>query len=149
MNEELTPEQKFAQDDPETLVPRELARGRTRDEIVADLVRLDWSEGAARATVDRIADEFERYTASPESRAQLVADKQKIRKIGFRALLVGLAYAAFGYFFDSMLNLYLGLFSAMLGLGGVLGSHRQLQRYQKYSPLLNEARDERNAQIGR
>ena len=79
MNEELTPEQKFAQDDPETLVPRELSRGGTRDDIVSDLIGLDRPPGIARAIVDRIADEFERFTASPESRARLVADKPKIR----------------------------------------------------------------------
>jgi hypothetical protein len=138
MNEELTPEQKFAQDDPETMVPRELAKGRTRDAIVSDLIQLDWSPAAARATVDRFADEFERYTQSPESRAQLVADKQKIRTMGTRALVTGLAYAALGYFFDSTLNLYIGIILALFGLGGVLGPRRQLQRYEQYSVLLNE-----------
>src|SRR5262245_48007842 len=115
MSEELTPEQKFAQADAETLIPRELARGRTRDEIVADLVALDWSPAAARANVDRIGDEFAQFTASPASREQLIAGKRKIQKLGGRALLCGLAYAVIGYFSDSAFNLYFGAFFALFG----------------------------------
>jgi hypothetical protein len=140
MNEELTPEQKFAEDDPETLVPRELARGRTRDAIVSDLVRLEWPQEAARATVDQIADEFERYVASPDSRAELVAGKQKMRAIGLRALAIGLVSAASGYFSHSTISVYVGLFFAFFGLGGVLAHHRQLQRYRKYSSTLAQPR---------
>jgi hypothetical protein len=42
--------------DAETMVPRELMRGQTPEDIVAELVRLDWSPQAARALVTRVAE---------------------------------------------------------------------------------------------
>ena len=43
MDDELTPEQRFAAETGEAMVPRALIQGRRRDDIIADLVRLDWS----------------------------------------------------------------------------------------------------------
>jgi hypothetical protein len=41
MDDELTPEQKFAAEDAETMVPRALMQGRSPEEIAAELARLD------------------------------------------------------------------------------------------------------------
>jgi hypothetical protein len=72
MDDELTPEQRFAADDAETLVPRALLLGRTPDEVVADLVKLDWSPAAARAFVKRVLNDMRQFNESPESRQRLI-----------------------------------------------------------------------------
>jgi hypothetical protein len=72
MDDELTPEQRFAADDAETLVPRALLLGRTPDEVVADLVKLDWAPAAARAFVERVRNDMRQFNESPASRQQLI-----------------------------------------------------------------------------
>src|SRR3954469_9974170 len=74
MDDELTPQEKFDAENPETMVPRALSEGRDPEDIVRELVRLDWSPGAARALVARVADDLERFHESPESRAHLVRE---------------------------------------------------------------------------
>ena len=137
MEEELTPEQKFAQEDAETVIPRELASGKTRDEIVSELLRLDWSPVAARRKVKMIADEFERYTASPESRNQLIAEKKKIKNRGLSCLISGLMLGGSGFTASSFLQMYVGGLLGMIGLITVAVQSRQLERYAKYSSARN------------
>ena len=72
MDDELTPEQRFAAEDAETLVPRALLLGRRPDDVVADLVKLDWSPVAARAFVERVLRQIREFNASPESRQRLI-----------------------------------------------------------------------------
>ncbi len=72
IHDDLTPEQRFAAEDAETLVPRALLLGKTPDEVVADLVRLDWSPPAARAFVERVQKEMREFNESPESRQRLI-----------------------------------------------------------------------------
>lgn len=95
MEDELTPEQKFAAEDSETMVPRALSEGRDPDDIVRELVRLDWSPAAARALVDRVADDLERFRESPESREQLVREARVQFAIGATMALSGVFVTAF------------------------------------------------------
>jgi hypothetical protein len=90
MNDELTPEQKFAAEDVETLVPRALLLGKKPEEVVADLVQLDWSAAAARALVARVTDQMRQFNESPESRRRLI-DAAFKQFVG--GLIAGLAAA--------------------------------------------------------
>jgi hypothetical protein len=89
-DDELTPEQKFAAEDPEAMVPRALMQGRDPEEIAAELVRLDWSPQAARALVARVADDLGRFHESPASRERLVKEARTQLVAG---LLLGLLAA--------------------------------------------------------
>lgn len=97
MDDELTPEEKFAAEDPETLVPRAILAGRHPEDIVAELVRLDWKPHAAWAVVRRAADDLRRYQESPESRHRLVREARAqfvlgVILFGLAATLTGLAF---------------------------------------------------------
>jgi hypothetical protein len=89
MDDELTPEQKFAAEDAETMVPQALMHGRDPEDIVAELLRLDWSPEAARALVARVADDLERFHQSPESRERLVREARAQFVAGVALTLVG------------------------------------------------------------
>jgi hypothetical protein len=103
MHDDLTPEQKFAAEDAETLVPRALLLGKTPDEIVADLMQLDWSPAAARALVTRVQNDMRQFNESPEAR-------QKLIDAAFKQFIGGLlASIAAGIFVAST------LFIAMVG----------------------------------
>jgi hypothetical protein len=108
IDDELTPEQIFAAESAETMVPRELSRGRNRDEIVAELIRLDWTSEAAEAFVQRVADDLRRYRESPESRAALLREARRDMLGGLLMTLAGLAFGA------------VMLLGACLGLIGVV-----------------------------
>lgn len=95
MDDELTPEQRFAADDADEMVPRALRQGRSQDDIVAELVRLDWTQPAARAFVARVADDLRRYQASPQSREELVQEAKKQLIIGIASALFGVAITVF------------------------------------------------------
>lgn len=92
--DELTPEQMFAAEDPSVTVPRDLARGRSKERIVADMVRLDWAPTAAAAYVDRVEGELRQYHASPEARRELVAGKVRLMAAGAVVVLFGLGFFA-------------------------------------------------------
>jgi hypothetical protein len=72
MDDELTPEQRFAAEDAETLVPRALLWGKKPEDVVADLVKLDWSRAAAESLVARVIKEMRQFRASAESRKRLI-----------------------------------------------------------------------------
>jgi hypothetical protein len=86
VDDELTPEQKFAAEDPETMVP---------EDIVRELLRLDWSPAAARALVARVADDLERFHQSPESREHLVREARVQWAAGVLIALLGASMTAF------------------------------------------------------
>lgn len=69
-DEELTPEQKFAMDDPADKVHFDLAHGRDREDIFADMVRFGWSKRAAESMIDRAADDLGLEDESLQSRHQ-------------------------------------------------------------------------------
>lgn len=64
------------------------------EDIVAELVRLDWSPQAARALVARVADDLHRYHSSPESRARLVKEAQMQTAGGLLLALLGAGFTA-------------------------------------------------------
>jgi hypothetical protein len=70
-NDELTPQQKF-NFDAEAVASRALLQGRSREDVIAELIRHDWSLRAASALVARVANDLRRYNESPESRLALV-----------------------------------------------------------------------------
>jgi hypothetical protein len=87
---ELTPQEKFEAEDPETMVPRALMAGRTVEAIVEDLEQLDWSPAAARSLVARIADDLRRYYESPDSRLKLIKEARKELVGGILIAMLGL-----------------------------------------------------------
>jgi hypothetical protein len=97
MDDELTPEQRFAAEDAETLVPRALLLGKRPEEIVADLVKLDWSAPAARAFVERVMENMRQFRESPESRQRLIDEAFKQFVAGLVLAVVGLATMGLGF----------------------------------------------------
>ncbi len=94
-DDELTPEQKFAAESPETMVPRALLAGRDPEDIIPELIRLGWSAGAARALVNRIKDDLRRYHESPEARTQLRREALAQLTCGLLLALLGAVVTAF------------------------------------------------------
>jgi hypothetical protein len=98
MDEELTPEQKFAAEDPETMVPRALMEGRNPEDIIAELIRLDWAPHAARALVARVVEDLYRFHESPENRERLVKEARTQLVAGVLLALLGAGVTAFTLF---------------------------------------------------
>ena len=117
MDDELTPEQKFAAEDPETMVPRALMRGRHPEEIVADLLRLDWSRPAALALIERVSDDLRKYHGSPEARRALVASAKRQCAAGLLIALIGMLLTAFSI----LLALAGGIPIVVFAVGMILG----------------------------
>ncbi len=95
MDDELTPQEKFAAENPETMVPRALMDGRAPEDIVADLLRLDWSLPAARALVARAQDDLRRLHESPESRQLLLRESKQQFFAGLMLALLGVIFTTF------------------------------------------------------
>jgi hypothetical protein len=95
VDDELTPEQKFAAEDPETMVPRALSEGRHPEDIVGELLRLDWSPAAARALVARVADDLERLHHYPDARERLAREARAQFAGGVMMALLGVSVTAF------------------------------------------------------
>jgi hypothetical protein len=133
MDDELTPEEKFAAEDAETMVPRALMEGRSREDIVAELVRLDWTPAAAHALVTRVADDLRRFHESPESRQQLVREARKQVVTGLLIILLGIGVTAFTFLAAMagalpVIVVAIGLFSVGLVLVGRGWTRWQLYR---------------------
>jgi hypothetical protein len=109
MDDELTPEQKLAAEDAEALVPRALLAGKKPDEVVTDLVKLDWSPDAAKAFVDRVIADMCQFRESPESRQLLIhnAFKQFIGGSLFALVGVGIAAISFLAMLGGMVMIFL------------------------------------------
>jgi hypothetical protein len=144
MDDELTPEQRFAAEDAETLVPRALLVGKEPEDIVADLVKLDWSPDAAKAFVDRVIEDMRQFRASPESRQQLIhnAFKQFVAGSLFALVGVGIGAISFllllgGLVLIVMLGVALFVFGAGLVSGGRGWSRWRL--YKSWSQSLERA----------
>ncbi len=88
-DDELTPEQKFAAEDPETMVPRALSEGRDPEDIVRELCRLDWTPEAAWALIARVTNDLERFRKSPQSREELVREARAQFWTGAATALLG------------------------------------------------------------
>jgi len=87
--DERTPEEMFNAEDPVKWVPRDLAKGRSKDDIIAELLRFGWTSQEATALVDRVTTDLERYRSSPESRDRLV-------RAAFRQMAWGFGLAGIG-----------------------------------------------------
>jgi hypothetical protein len=105
MDEELTPEQQFAAEDPELMVPKALLAGRAEEDILRDLARLDWTPEAARGLIARVREDLRRYQESPASRRQLVRE-------GRRDVIAGTLLVVLGF--------VVALFSCLGALGGLV-----------------------------
>ena len=134
MDDELTPEQRFAAEDAETLVPRALLLGKTPEEIVADLVKLDWTPAAATAFVERVLVDMRQFRESPESRQRLIRNAFKQFIGGILFMLIGIGIGAVpvlallrGFYFLAML----GLATAVFG-GGLVTGGRGWSRWRLY-----------------
>src|SRR5437660_1021849 len=93
-DEELTPEQKFAAEDPETMVLRDLRLGSSREEIVAKLIPQGWSRARAERFVNEFADDLQRYRESPEARRQLLGQARREMIGGAVMAFIGTGIAA-------------------------------------------------------
>lgn len=132
MDEELTPEQKFAAESPEATVPRDLLLGRSPEEIIADLVRLDWSARSARSFVTHVQRELDRFRASPEARRTMIGS-------AWTQFLVGLLTGAIGLGLTAMLLLVslsiVLLAPAWIGFAGLVIMSRGWSRWRFYKQL--------------
>jgi uncharacterized membrane protein len=95
---ELTPEQKFAAEDAETIAQRGLKRGRAKEDIVSELCRLDWPQNAARQLVERVADDLRRLHASPEERRDLQVEARRQFFAGLIIAMLAICFAVFAFF---------------------------------------------------
>ena len=132
MQPELTPEQKFNAESPERMVFRALLQGQHRDDIVADLLRLDWTPDAARSLVERVARDIERYRASPESRARLVRECRMQMIGGLLMALLGILASAISAF--AALGGFIPVWFLLGGviLAGFLLASRGFSRWRLY-----------------
>ena len=69
--------------------------GRAPEDIVADLLRLDWSLPAARALVAPAQDDLRRLHESPESRQLLLRESKKQFFAGLMLALLGVIFTTF------------------------------------------------------
>ncbi len=96
MAEELTPQQRFALEDPSEVVPRALSNGVSRDRIVRDLVGLyEWDADAATEYVERFESALTRFHDSPESRRELVREYKRHTLAGALIFLIATATSLF------------------------------------------------------
>jgi len=132
MDDELTPEQKFAAEDAETMVPRALLIGRTPEEIVGDLVRLDWSPPAARDFVARVMEDMRQFRESRESRELLLANSWRQFVGGSVMMLAGCGLGALAFL--AMVGGGIALFGLtfVVFFGGLVLAGRGWSRWRLY-----------------
>lgn len=97
MAEELTPEQKFAAEDPGTMVPRALMEGRLPQDIVAELLRLDYTPEAAWSIVQQAQVDLQRYRESPTGREQVLRAAKAQVFTGTLLLMMAIAGTAIAF----------------------------------------------------
>jgi hypothetical protein len=97
VQEELTPQQRFNAESPDTMVPRALRAGKSHEEIIADLERLEWTRGQAQALIARVEDDLRRCQASPESRTALISECRRQMLGGLAITGAGLALTGLSF----------------------------------------------------
>lgn len=146
-DDELTPEQKFAAEDPETMVPRALMEGRSREEIIADLDRLDWSRGAAEALIARAMDDLRKFYGSPETRRELVRGARRQFVAGIVMIALGSLLAAFQALLFVSVGIAFVAIPLFVGIAGLAIAGRGWARWRLYGwdrlPFDTETRDDR------
>jgi sterol desaturase/sphingolipid hydroxylase (fatty acid hydroxylase superfamily) len=133
MDDELTPEQKFAAEDAETMVPRALLIGRKPEEIVTDLVRLDWSLPAARDFVARVIEDMRQFRESRKSREQLLANVWRQFIGGLLMMVAGCALGALAVIAMVAGGLVLFGLTFVTFFGGLVLAGRGWSRWRLYS----------------
>lgn len=125
--DELTPEQQFATEPTLADIYRALLKGEPREEIIARLLRYDYSEVGARAHVARAEDDIRRFRASPESRAALLRDASNQMMggclIGFLGAAV-FALSIIGFLVTGSLHLMIPIAGVVAGLIGCIFMNR-------------------------
>lgn len=132
MDDELTPEQKFAAENPEVTVPRDLMRGRSHESIVADLVRLDWSRSEAEALIERAKGDLLSFFGSPDTRRELVRDARRQFTAGLLIVAVGAFIASFQLLLFLSVNICSMFAGVTLGAGGAVLVSRGWTRWKLY-----------------
>jgi cation transport ATPase len=132
IDDELTPEEKFAAESAETKVPRELLEGRKAEEIIADLVRLDWKPDVARALVARVADDLRRYYESPQSRRQLIREARREFITGAIMALLALLVSLLTFFAAASGVISFWLLAGGLFFTGLIFLRRGWARWRLY-----------------
>jgi hypothetical protein len=77
VDEELTPEQKFAGEPTLADIYRALLAGKRREDVIADLMRYDYTEYGAATLVSRAEEDIHRLRASPDNRAVMMDEATK------------------------------------------------------------------------
>jgi hypothetical protein len=90
MARELMPEEKFNAESAQTMVPKALLQGRSKDSIIGELIALDWSPQAAQGLVNQAERDLESHRASPESRNELLRDCRAQMVVGITLLTAGI-----------------------------------------------------------
>ena len=109
--------------------------GRSPEDIVSDLVRLDWSPAIVRALVTRVADDLRRFHESPESRRQLLVQARGQWLVGCLLALAGIALTAITLLAALAGALPYYVVSIGLVLGGLALAARGWGRWRYYRRL--------------
>jgi hypothetical protein len=146
VEDELTPEQKFASEPPETIVTQGYLAGRDKTSIVDDLQRLGWPREKAEEFFEQMLVDLKRYHESPEARQQLLVSAQFQLLGGCLALLIAggitaatLLTAAFAV---GLLFLVIPFGLLLLGLSLVGQGWSRWRFYRRFRSLPPPARDE-------
>jgi hypothetical protein len=145
-DDELTPEQKFAADDAETMVPRALLEGKPQEQIVADLIKLDYSPVGARKLVARIADELRRFRETPETREQFITQARNHLIAGSLLALVGIVFTIFTLVAAIAGATPIVVVAFGLIFGSMIVAGRGWSRWEFYSKLRDQLEKHESAQ---
>lgn len=146
MSDDLTPEQKFAQD-PTLIVARGLLLGVPREKLVADLLELEYTQSNAERFIDSVAHDLNVFRHFPERRAALRAQARRdvlLSSVLFACSIVGalvvLAAALLFRFFSIPLALGLGVAAFLPGVR-ISRALSRLWTYRYLEQVLEEKRE--------
>jgi hypothetical protein len=120
--DELTPEQKFAAEDPGIIVARGLLHERSHERIAADLRELDWDPYDAWQLILHVERDLARFLASEDSRRRMREEARADRLSGLVLLGLGGGLAVLGGVFLWWLKPVWVVIVGSLALGGVPGT---------------------------
>jgi hypothetical protein len=129
---ELTPQQKFQAESPETMVPKALLQGRSTEAIIEDLIRLDWEPQAAQALVQRVMQDVHQYFASPESRVALIKECRQEFVAGLIMICLGLLVSVGSFFLMVTGVLYVWILAGGATIFGFVRANRGYSRWRLY-----------------
>ncbi len=132
MDDELTPEEKFAAEDPDTMIARDLVQGLAVDAIITKLVRLDWSPQAAHAKISQVQEDLSRFHESPKSRQELVKQAKTSFVAGLILALLGALTTAWSFLGALAGAMPFVILAFGLFFGGLLLAGRGWARWRLY-----------------